>query len=344
MIGDIFFSLLWLALFLIGAAGIGAFWLARGAARKFSALGPLRRLQRASRRPALPERDDQEGSDLLAYPRKLEALEQRLGERHRAVEDQMQLLEARCAEMDAKAGREELARKYRDDLRLLNARAGSMRRVLGMVWKTRAVLLFRAHLALSARRRPDLGRLPDPLAPSLDLRSAQQAFHEAARAVKLYMNLLRERAAELPSTRPDPPSGADADAATRAIVDREEDRTSRAHLTLVDDMDRLCDNLTWLGDHLASRATLDGGDAGAGDSGSPDSGPLLEEVERALQELSGLARSMDPALADSAVHNLAVDIGRLEEAGLEADAEAAARLEVENLLRETQTPPREIRT
>lgn len=340
MIGDIFFSFLWLVLALIGSAGVGAFWLAQRAAKKVATLRPIRSRPRITARPAVSEREE-EGEDLFAYPRKLEALEQRLGERHRAVQEQMQVLGARTAEMEAKAGREELVRKYRTDFALLDARAGSMRRVLGMVWKTRAVLLFRAHLALSARRRPDLGRMPDPLAANLDLRSAQQSFHAAAAAVKFYMDLLRQRAADLPSARPDLPPSAEADAATRAIVDHEEGRTAHSYVTLMDDMDRLCDNLTWLGDHLASKATLDGADTGPAEAGLPDSGPLLEEVDRALKELSGLARSMDPVLADSAVQNLAEDIGRLEEAGLEADAEARAQLEVENLLRETQTPPRE---
>ena len=64
------------------------------------------------------------------------------------------------------------------------------------------------------------------------------------------------------------------------------------------------------------------------------SGPahLLEEVAAAVRGLDDLAGNVDPTVVDSAVHHLAEEITHLEEAGLEADAEAAAHLEVERLL------------
>ncbi len=337
MLPDLLVTFVWFLIALVAAGGLSAYLIASRAARKVASLRPRRAAPHLTARP--PQLVvEEEGADLLAYPRKLEALERRLAERQRAVQDQMQLVGDRGAEMQAKGGRDELVGKYRQDLALLDARAASMRRVLGMVWKTRAVLLFRAHLAISARRRPDLGPMPDPQAPDLDLRSAQQAFHAAAAAVKFYLDVLKQRAEDLPSIRPELPLSAEADVEMHALVDVEQERTAAAYTALMDDMDRLCDNLTWLGDHFASKATLDGADAGP-ETASPDSGPLLEAVDRALRDLSGLARSMDPVMADGAVEHLAEDIGRLEEAGLEADAEARAQLEVDRLL----APPPESR-
>ncbi len=334
MIPDLVITFLYVVFALMAAAGLGAYLIARRAAQTVQSIRTNRSLPRISARPTRTKLME-EGADLLAYPRKLEVLEQKLGDRHRAVQDQMQLLDARRAEMQAKVGRDELVKKYQQDVALLDARASSMRRVLAMVWKTRTVLLFRAQLAITARRRPQLGTMPDPASPNLDLRSAQQAFHAAAAAVKFYLDAVRERALELPAQRPDVPLSAEVDDAIRAAVDQEQERTAAAYVGLVEDMDRLCDHLTWLGDHLASKATLDGGNAEPGLA--PDSGPLLEEVDKALRELSALSRSMDPMVADSAVANLESDIGRLEESGLEADAEARAQLEVDKLLTEGET-------
>ncbi len=334
MIPDLLLTLLYVIFAVMAAAGLGTYLLARRAAQKVRSFRVNRSLPRLTARPVRPARVE-EGADLLAYPRKLESLEQKLGDRHRAVQEQAMVLDARLVEVQQKPGREELVRKYQQDVALLRSRAASMRRVLAMVWKTRAVLLFRAHLAITARRRPQLGKMPDPSAPNLDLRSAQQTFHAAASAVKFYMDVVKERAAELPQVRPDVPLAAEVDPAIEATILHEQERTAAAYADLVEDMDRLCDHLTWFGDHLASRATLDGGNAEPGIS--PDSGPLLEEVDKALRELSELSRSMDPMVADDAVANLESDIGKLEESGLEAEAEARAQLEVEKLLKEGDT-------
>ena len=51
-----------------------------------------------------------------------------------------------------------------------------------------------------------------------------------------------------------------------------------------------------------------------------------------------LAHAVDPHLVDLAVDNLTEDISRLERAGEEAAAEAAAALEVEELLRQIGRP------
>ena len=60
---------------------------------------------------------------------------------------------------------------------------------------------------------------------------------------------------------------------------------------------------------------------------------LLGEVHDALGEIADLARLVDPARADLAVEHLAANITRLEVDGREAEAAAAAELEIDQMLR-----------
>lgn len=272
--------------------------------------------------------------DLYVCPRRLEALEARLGERLGAVGQQAGVLRARQAELEQKGRRDDLARKYADDLALLERRAAGMRRVLGLVWKTRSILLVRAHLAQTARRRPNLGRLPDADSAAgrpVLLRDGTATYHGAASAVRDFLSLVERRATEIGRTLPAAPADAEIDAAARAAVEAEVREAEAAYAHLREDMDRLGDNLTWLGDHFATLAVVEA----SAETVGPDAGPaeLIREVEDALGQLAELARAVDPAVADRAVTNLAEDITQLEAAGLEAQAEADAELEVAKLLR-----------
>jgi hypothetical protein len=314
----------------LGASGAAAWW----------ATKPIRRMRTARKLPMLgvrsppPRRDDT--ADLLAYPRRLEELEEQLIERHRAVQQQVQVIGARRDEVSAKGGRDDLARKYDADVAMLERRAEGMRRVMGLVWKTRALLLLRVHLAVTARRRPALAKLPAPGDRAVHLADATSAYHEAATAVRFYLDLVDERAREVDGVVPEPPPSADIDAVAHEAVDRERAGLRDAYRELRDRMDHLADNLTFLGDHFASLAVVDS---------SPDelragSGPahLLEEVGAAIAGLAELAGKVDPSVVDSAVTHLAREITHLEEAGLEAEAEAEAHLEVERLLGQFHTP------
>lgn len=279
--------------------------------------------------PAGPMSDE----DLYSCPRRLEQLDTRMGERLSAVAEQVDVLRSRQAEMTQKGGREELARKYGDDAAMLGKRAGSMRRVRGLVWKTRAILLLRAHLAQTARRRPDLGALPslDPTpSGAARLKEAASRYHTAAIAVRNYLDLVDARAAALPAEVPPEPDEADVDENIRAAVDEAVAEQVAAYATLRDDLDRLADNLTWLADHCASLAVVESANEPVPANGGP--AELVREIEDALSTVADLARAVDPALADAAVAHLAEDISQLEEAGLEAQAEAEAAIEVSRLL------------
>lgn len=276
-----------------------------------------------------PSRDD----DLYDCPRRLAALEQQLAERHRAVHQQAVLLRARQSELSQKGSRDELTRKYADDLALLERRAGGMRRVLGMVWKTRSILLARAHVAQTARRRPQLGRLPtqESLTGHRALRDGTATYHNAAAAVRAFLDTVDARSAEVARLAPPPPPEAEIDDEARAAVEAELAETRAVYGRLREDMDQLADNLTWLGDHYATLAVVEPGPDTAGLGAGP--GELVREVEDALTELATLSRTVDPTTVDAVVESLAQDITRLEAAGLEAQAEADAELEIARLLR-----------
>lgn len=290
-----------------------------------------RRLRSAPvRNPLPPLPAKEEGADLLAYPHRLEALEVRLVERHRAVQEQLRLLADRRDAVRAKGDRDELIRKYEADLAMLDRRAEGMRRVMGLVWKTRAILLFRVHHAVTARRRPTLGKLPEPTAGKGALPGATAAYRAAASAVNFYRDFVRERAVELGGVAPPPPVSAEVTDAQRDEVGAERAHVAAAYNALAVRMDHLADNLTYVGDHFAALAVVDTEPEDLAVDGGP--AHLLEEVATAVRGLDELGARVDPDAADDAMSGLAEEITHLEEAGLEAEAEAAAHLEVERLL------------
>lgn len=271
-------------------------------------------------------------ADMTIYPTRLEGLELQLAERIRSVVQQRSLLLARLQELQGKPGREDLSRKYTQDAGMLERRMEGMRRVLGQVWKTRAVLLLRVHLATTARQKPQLEDLPDPEYRPVSADTTDY-YHAAAAAVRRYLGAVDQQRGRLAATIPRPPVEGLVDAAIRETVEQEYSAVEQSYRQLRDQMDRLSDNLTWLGDHLATvRVVEDDGGSMAPEEGAAR---LLEEIGVAVEEVDRLARSVDPHLVDLAVDNLTEDISRLEKAGEEAAAEAAAALEVESLLRQT---------
>jgi len=140
--------------------------------------------------PETVQRDSalwREGEDLLRYPRRLSALEQQLIQGFRDARDQIVHLEERLQPLLEKKGRDDILSRYRKDLGLLQRRSESMRRVLGLVWRTRAILEMRAHLAISARRRPRLESLPDADVEHDLLDEAMEAYEEAAHKVRKFV-------------------------------------------------------------------------------------------------------------------------------------------------------------
>lgn len=317
------------ALLLVG--GVAGLLAMRALGRKVRQLPGVRRVPLIGARPQLPPLPQrEEGADLLAYPRRLAELEDRLVERHRAVQQQLQLLAARRDTIRSKGDREDLTKKYEADVAMLDRRAESMRRVMGLVWKTRAVLLLRVHTAITARRRPVLGKLPDPTTRKGALADATASYHEAAAAVLFYRDHVEDRGREVAGVLPEPPISAEVDDAQRAEVEAEVASAQKAYADLAARMDRLADNLTFVGDHFAALAVIDTEPEDLAVDGGP--AHLLEEVAVALRGLDDLGSRVDPSVVDTAVNHLAEEITHLEEAGLEAEAEAAAHLEVERLL------------
>ncbi len=320
----------WIILILtVTAVGAASFF-------AFSVVGVVRRLPLVRRIPRIgipsapaPALTDE---DLFSCPRRLGELESRLADRYAAVQAQADLLSSRRATLASKPARDDLTRNYDQDVNLLARRGASMRRVLAQVWKTRTILILRAQLAATARRRPELGRLPDPASAGVNLEAASERFHGAANQVRRYLLQVDADARELESATPSRPDFADVDDRILAAVDVEQRSTRNAFGELREDIDRLADNLTWLGDHCAARAVADTAPEPMDQMGG--AARLLEEVEAALVAVSQLSRSVDPTLAATALANLDEEISGLEKAGMEAQAEADAVLEVDRLLRQ----------
>lgn len=268
-------------------------------------------------------------ADLKLYPNRLGELERRLLQRHTEIQHQMQALHDRRAELEGKADRDDLLRKYGDDVASLQKRAESLRRVAGVVWRTRAMLLYRVHLAGTARQRPKLGVLPQGEPARRDLHSASTSYRAAAAQVRLYLETISTRAGEIGRLAPSEPLSADIDDQLRADVAGEQAACVEAHAQLRAKMDRLADDLTWLADHFAAMKVLDGEDElriGAG------ADRILDEAGKALDGVDKLTTVLDPVVMDAAMNGLTEDVSRLEQAGIDARAEADARLEVERLV------------
>lgn len=320
------FYLVLIVINLLIVGGIGTVLMGRWAKQRVKEIYTARKKSFPAPRKSHPipiNNDD----DLLNYPRRLAQLEGQLGERIVAVEDQAKVMQARLTELSGKEGRQGLTRKYQDDTQLLARRSEGMRRVLGQVWKTRAVLLLRVHLATTARHKPALD-LP-PTDHSLPPRRASETFHAAAGAIQNYLEEIQLRRQSLRAVLPAPPALAEV-GDLQDLVQQEYLSSDQAYQNLVLQMDQLSDNLTWLGDHFATMAVVVEGSEAVPEAGASH---LLTEVDKALDALEALATSVDSNTLDQAVDHLSQDISRLEIAGQEVSAEADAGIEVDRLLK-----------
>ena len=310
---------------LLGAGAWGFVWLrARQSERQIGGLGADKRIASGGY-PAW-----RAGEDLLRYPDRLGQLEARLVSSHGAAVDQATHLRVRGEKVAAKDDRGELAERYASDASALVTRGESMRRVTGLVWRTRAVLLVRAHVAITARARPQLEGMPEGDIPVDRLPAAAETYEEAAANVRGFVVHVESRLADLSVTVPAPPSVAELTDEDRELVRDEKARAKATYTDLQNRMDRLADTLSYLADRCRTRQVVEA--ARVGVDGAPGTADLMDEVGDALRALEGLTELGDQQLADTAMDNLAEDISQLEQAGLEAQAEADAALEVTRLL------------
>ncbi|RME25879.1 MAG: hypothetical protein D6798_07915, partial [Deltaproteobacteria bacterium] len=270
------------------------------------------------------------GDDLLGYPRRLGMLQQRLVEQHGETLRQADRLDARRAVLAERPDRVELARRYAEDAALLRRRADRMARVLGLVWKTRALLVLRAHVAITARRRPRLSALPEGEIPVEGLAAAAAEYDAASLAVRAFVDELDSRANDLDQGIPRIPDAAVVTDEIRAAVEAERVHAAETYASMRARMDELADTLAYLAERCRTRQVVEGGQVGV-DAGE-GSEVLVDELNDALAALADLAVVGDRRLADAALDNLTEDIGQLEQAGLDAQAETDAVLEVQRLL------------
>ncbi len=270
------------------------------------------------------------GQDLLGYPQRLAALEGRLQQSHADALDQAAHLRSRAERLSSKDEGSDLVVRYGADAAMLETRAASMRRVMGLVWRSRAILVLRAHVAITARARPDLDGLPGADVPEAQLQRAAGRYEDAAERVRAYVIHVESRLADLAVAVPPPPSEAELDGDDRAAVRAEQARARETYIALQNRMDRLADTLSYLADRCLTRQVVQRTNQGV--DGLAGSEGILEEVSEALAALGDLAELGDRQLADTAMDNLAEDISQLEQAGLDVQAEAEASLEIERLL------------
>ena len=326
-----------LVAFLVGALGLSV-WAARKVLtarepRAIEGRAPSSRRASAGAAPRIVQGAAwREGHDLLRYPERLETLESRLQASYAEALDQAAHLRGRGDKVAQKDPTSELVQRYGADAGMLEQRAESMQRVMGLVWRSRAILGLRAHVAITARGRPDLDQLPDGEVPASQLQAAARTYEAAAQAVRAYVIEVEARLADLAVAVPAPPRQARLDPPDQQAVEAEQRRARETYVDLQNRMDQLADTLSYLADRCLTRQvvhhTSQGVEALNGSEG------LVDEVSAALRALGELAELGDRQLADTAMDNLAEDITQLEQAGLDAQAEADAALEIERLLQQ----------
>lgn len=325
-----------LILGLLMGAGVGIYVLARRFRRPAITGDAPRRLSTHIQ----VRRDDAwfRGDDLLRHPRRLAELQNRLLEQHLAALAQAAHLAERREELEVRPDREELAKRYTEDERVLHRRAERMSRVLGVVWKARALLGLRAHVAITARRRPALTSLPEGDVAVESLPAAAKAYDQASDAVRAFVSELDSRANDLDDVISPAPTQAVVTDTIRMAVEGERMHTLQTYSAMRERMDELADTLGYLADRCRTRVVVEGGprelgsvEVGAAD-GSLGSEGLVEELNRALSGMADLAEVGDRRLADAAMDKLAEEISLLEKAGLDAQAETDAVLEVQRLI------------
>lgn len=297
---------------------------------------PPRKPQGSSTTSSLEEHaprseDWRQGEDLKRYPRRLAELEKQLEDQHEAAVEQHGHLQIKLEQIAAKPDRDELVARYEADLGLLTRRTEVTRRVLGTVWKTRAVLHLRVHLAIAARQRPDLAHLPQPLdVDSGDLAQAASDYSRACLEVRKFVGILDSLKGGVGEMVPAEPEIAEVEESDRMAIVLEVGAVEDTLASLRERMDSLADTLDYLGDRFRTQQVVESGSLSL--ALGPDGEALLEEVTGALSQLDELSAVGDKGLADAAVDGLTEDIANLEQVGLDGLAEAEAHLEVQQLL------------
>ena len=179
--------------------------------------------------------------ELRGTPLRLAHLERQLSDALRRADQQSGHLLDRRRRIEDKEDRGELLARYDEDVQLLARRAVNMRRVMALLWRTRAILELRAHIAISARRRPDLAHLPEGEVPKQRLDLAAEQYDQASEAVRSFVGYIEERSSDLKLAIPFIPDGADVDEEDKAMVAAEQQRTAETYTALQRRMDRLAD-------------------------------------------------------------------------------------------------------
>lgn len=322
----------WIAAILLvtGLVAMGGLW-ATGALGERAQINP----GSAPPRKKLDNEGWLRGEDLKSYPRRLMELERSLERIHGHAVEQMQHLRSKQAEMEAKEGRADLAERYRQDVEALERRTQAIRRVLATVWKTRAILHLRVHLAIVARQRPDLEHLPQPLdVQAHELEGAANLYTAARARVRTFVTRVSEGLEDLDRVPPPPPLDADVGSADRNAVELELGDVRGTLTGLQFKMDKLADDLEYLSDRFRTQRVVEGAPLEL--DLDPGAHEVLAEVAGALAQLEQLSAVGDKGLAEAAVDSLTEDIAHLEQGGLDLQAEADAQKEVETLLRQFQ--------
>jgi len=272
-----------------------------------------------------------EGADLMRYPDQLARLERTLDQSCMEAEDQVVHLRRQRDRLGSKDQGEALSARYEADATQLQHRHAQLQRVLGLVWRTRSILILRVKVAIVARACPRMGELPIlPEEESAEWDGVADAFRAFRVRVRKAMRVIRVAATDLALSLPSAPSRARTEAEANRAISEE---LARARLTLEiieKRMDHLADTVAYLADRCRTREVVESAPMEIGTEGNAEE--LLNDVSEALFALDLLSDLADQRLAEDAMDNLSAGITQLEREGLDAQAESDAAMEVDRLI------------
>ena len=271
-----------------------------------------------------------EGSDLLRYPDQLAELEGRLDQSCLEAQEQVRHLEHQRDRVGAKSGETTLRDRYEADAKELAGRHAQLQRVLGLVWRTRSILLLRVRVAIVARACPRAEELPGLPSESGEVAQASDDFRLFRLRVRKAMTAIRLAASDLAFTVPSVPRRAVLGKDDKTAVEAELGRARQSLDVMERKMDRLSDTVAYLADRTRTRQVVEFAPLEISTEG--DAQELFMEVSAALQELDSLSDLVDQRMAEEALGRLTAGISQLEQEGMDAKAETDAALEVDRLL------------
>ena len=225
--------------------------------------------------------------------------------------------------------------RYQEDILSLNNRQASMRKLTGVVWRTRAIISYRRHFISTVRAQPKLTLPQNPE----DHGHASKNYRKAATEIRDYLVEIRRARQELTGPLPEKPSHTQVEESLIQDVMRERDAILESYDELIEKMDIFADRLVYLSDwsNTHNMSSIHAPDMLQLEEGVDQS---LREVADALGDIHHIAAHAESLLDAPSLASVDEGIKRLERKSQDMKARLDAELELEEFIRAVPSYPK----